>query len=129
MSGSLADLFNTQLTPTGEQLYRQQMPPEASNDYDMRGAWAQLGGQVPQGVHLTDQFKKPNHPTFSAGSRYATPDQSGGNWVQLPTGNWAFMPSQTNLSNFGQDNLQRYFDKVEPNNLLLSPLDPGPPGS
>jgi hypothetical protein len=124
MSGSLADLYNTPLTPVGEDLYRRQFDPQASADYDMRGAWAQLGGQVPQGVHLTDQFKKPNHPTFSTGSQYATGDQQGGHWIELPTGQWAFMPSPTNLSNFGQQNLQRYFDKVEPGNLLLTP----PPG-
>ena len=123
MSGSLADLFNTQLTPVGEQLYRQAMPPGASQDYDMRGAWAQLGGNLPaQGAHFTDQFKKPNHPTFSGGSQYSTPAQPGGNWTQLPDGRWAFMPSQTNLDQMGTGGLQRYFQEREPDSFLLSPL-------
>ena len=121
MSGSLADLFTTQLTPTGEQLYRQAVPPGASQDYDMRGAWAQLGGNLPaQGAHFTDQFKKPNHPTFSAQSQYSTPAQPGGNWAQLPDGRWVFAPSETNRVQFGQANLARYFDEVEPGNLLLN---------
>lgn len=91
MSGSLADLFNTQLTPVGEQLYRQAMPPGASQDYDMRGAWAQLGGNLPaQGAHFTDQFKKPNHPTFSAQSQYSTPARPGGNWAQVSNNNFGY---------------------------------------
>ena len=135
---NLADLF-TQLTPTGEQLYQQSVPPAASMDYDMRGAWSQLGGGLlPPGTHYPDTFKLPNHPTFSAGSRYASPEQPGGNWapvtgagqmVQLPDGRqvpmpslqWAFMPSSTNLSRFGQAGMQDYFDRREPTSLLLSP--------
>lgn len=122
MSGTLADtLFNTQLTPAGEQLYQQQVPPGANYDYDMRGAWAQLGGNLPaQGMHFTDQFKKPNHPTFSSGSMYSTPIKPGGNWAQMPDGRWVFAPSETNRAQFGQGNLQQYFDKVEPDSLLLN---------
>jgi hypothetical protein len=111
--------YDTSLTPVGEQLYRRQFGPLDSQDYDLRGAFAQAGGALPQG-HLTDQFKKPNHPTFSAESRYATPAQPGGNWAEV--GNqWAFMPSQTNLDQYGGANLQDYFDKREPGNLLLAP--------
>lgn len=112
--------FNTDLTPVGEQLYRRQFSPDDSQDYDMRGAFAKLGGNVPQGVHLTDQFKKPNHPTFSAGSQYSSPAQPGGNWFET-AGKWGFMPSQTNIDQFGGDKLQEYFDRREPGNLLLSP--------
>lgn len=122
MSGSLAAMFNTALTPTGEQLYQQQVPPGASADYDMRGAFARMGGALlPEGQHYPDTFKKPNHPTFSTGSQYARPEQPGGAWVPLPGPGapWTFTPSETNTGSFGLQNLQRYFQQYEPNSLLL----------
>jgi len=115
----LSDLFNTQLTPVGEQLYQQQIGPGASYDYDMRGAWAQQGGGPAATGHYPDTFKKPNHPTFSTGSIYSGPLRPGGNWAQLPSGQWVYMPSQTNTANFGLANLRDYFDRVEPDTLLL----------
>jgi hypothetical protein len=120
--------FTTQLTPTGEQLYRRQFSPDDSRDYDMRGAFAKLGGNVPQGVHLTDQFKKPNHPTFSNQSQYSSPAQPGGNWFEMGPTTWGFMPSRTNIDQFGGDRLKDYFNRREPGNLLLSPPpDPNAP--
>jgi hypothetical protein len=113
--------YDTSLTPVGEQLYRRQFGPQDSQDYDLRGAFAQSGGALrPGGGHLTDQFKKPNHPTFSNESQYSTPEYPGGAWAQV--GNqWSFTPSQTNLDQHGRDKLQEYFDLREPGNLLLAP--------
>ncbi len=43
---------------------------DTGEDYDLRGAYA--AGQTRDGRgHMTDQFKKPNHPTFSNESQYA----------------------------------------------------------
>ena len=41
--------------------------------YDMRGFW-QSGGQHRPGAHFPDMYKTPQHPSFSAESRYATPN-------------------------------------------------------
>lgn len=48
-------------------------------DYDLRGAW--LGGFKPGSGHGTDQFKKPNHPTFSEESQYSSALHPGGRWT------------------------------------------------
>lgn len=120
LNGSVAPT-QWQLTPTGEALYQQQTQDRAGDtqDYDLRGAWAQQGGgQFGEG-HLTDYWKLPNHPTFSSGSRLSTAEQPGGNWVQMPGGQWAYMPSQTNYDQYGQSALEDYFRRVEPNSLLL----------
>src|SRR5262245_7079759 len=97
------------LTPVGEALYQQQAQGRMSDDYDLRGAWAQMGGGPFGEGHLTDQWKLPNHPTFSTGSRYSTPQQPGGMWSQMPDGRWMFWPSQTNIDQFGASRLQDYF--------------------
>jgi hypothetical protein len=114
-----------QLTPQGEQLYQQQTQGRQSDDYDLRGAWAQQGGGDLGEGHLTDEWKLPNHATFSAFSRYQTPQQQGGNWVpmpgpQWPGQQWAYYPSETNVQNMGTRGLQDYFGRVEPNNFLLT---------
>jgi hypothetical protein len=127
---SLSDLFqppdysgqyNTQLTPVGQALFQRQMGARTGDlaDYDLQGAWASAGGGPPGAGHMPDTFKKPNHPTFSAGSMYAGPGNDPGVWSQLPTGAWSFTPGVTNVANFGQTGLQRYFDQREPGNLLL----------
>lgn len=46
-------------------------------DYDLRGAWLSGARPGPNG-HFTDQFKKPNHPTFSEESQYSIPVAQGG---------------------------------------------------
>jgi hypothetical protein len=55
-------------------------------DYDLRGLW-KSGGGFGADAHATDQFKKPNHPTFSIESQYngvPRPDGGvfqGGHWL------------------------------------------------
>jgi len=132
MSGTLSNLFappdysdqfNTQLTPIGEALFRQQMAARAGDtrDYDLRGAWSSAGGGPPGAGHMPDTFKKPNHPTFSTGSMYAGGDNQAGAWTQTPGGQWVFVPGATNQATFGMTNLQRYFDEQEPQSLLVTP--------
>lgn len=117
-------LLQTELTPTAEALFQQQAADRMGDtqDYDLRRAWAEKGGGAfpPPPAHLEDMGGKlPNHPTFSVESPYSTPEQPGGHWVELPDGRWSFWPSQTNYDQFGRGNLQDYFDRYEPNALLM----------
>lgn len=55
------------------------------NDYDLRGYYKEYGNKpIPKGIepHLTDEFKLPNHPTFSENSRYYNDETNylGGKW-------------------------------------------------
>jgi hypothetical protein len=117
--------YNTQLTPAGERLFLQQMAHRLDDlrDYDLRGAWL-ANAQAAANGHLPDSWKKPNHPTFSTGSIYATPQTPGGVWAQLSNQEqspWAYVPSATNTGIYGRDNLLRYFAQREAGNFLLPP--------
>ena len=62
----------------------------------MRGAWANTT-QAANG-HWPDTYKKPNYPTFSNESKYATEDIPGGEWQQNAQGNYtSYTPSWTNM--------------------------------
>jgi hypothetical protein len=113
--------FNTQLTPEQEAAFQAQFGGRLNDlrDYDLRGAFL-ANAQAAANGHLPDTFKKPNHPTFSTGSQYATPDQPGGVWAQMPNqGPWTYTPSATNLNLYGAQNLQNYMADREPGALLL----------
>jgi hypothetical protein len=118
----LTDQFNTPLPPQQEQAFQawtQQQPQghASSYDYDMRGWFAQNGPQDLSEAHLTDQFKKPNHPTFSDQSIYhGANGMQGGSWQQ--DGNaWQFRPGAQNF--YSPDELKDYFQRVEPGNSLV----------
>ena len=132
--------FNTQLSPAQEQLFlrmAEKFPQlQGSHDYDMRGWWlSQLNSgakgkafdviqsALPKnGGHYTDQFKKPNHPTFSTGSQYhGVAGHVGGQWSQAEDGSWDFHPSRTNLEMHGPAGLQEYWNRVEPTNRIHLP--------
>lgn len=74
--------FDTKLAPQDEasfQQWKQQAAPTDSGaDYDFRGAF-KAGVQPDANGHWPDTFKKPNHPTFSNESQYASaaPDKAG----------------------------------------------------
>lgn len=130
-----ADQFNTQLTPQEEAAYQawgqqeaakrpdHRNPAQDTYDYDMRGFW-KSGGQFAQNGHAGDQFKKPNHPTFSSLSQYSTPERMGGQWQKQQDGTWSFAPSQTNLKYNDSGDLQQYFGTVEKGNKLILPQEP-----
>lgn len=124
------DKYNTSLSSQQEKQFQtwtsQQSKATGRNvandlyDYDMRGWWQQSNGASLSGGHLTDEFKKPNHPTFSTGSKYnGVGGNEGGQWAKRSDGSWSFTPGQTNLKNFSSDELQGYFNKVEPGNQLM----------
>lgn len=118
--------YDTSLTPAEERKYRawaiRQNRLNDTTDYDLRGAWKGNALAASNG-HLPDTYKKPNHPTFSQESQYSTPDQTGGQWVQAPSGKWVFMASPWNLNNMGPNALGDYFNRVEPDSSLLLPID------
>jgi hypothetical protein len=126
------DKYNTSLPPQQERQFQawtsqqsQAVGRNVSNDlydYDMRGWWQESGGADLKGGHLTDTYKKPNHPTFSTFSKYHGVDgNEGGQWATKPDGSWSFTPGKTNLQNFSPDELQSYFGKVEPGNQVVLP--------
>lgn len=91
------------------------------SDYDLRGWWKSNGTQAANG-HLTDKFKKPNHPTFSTESQYSGKDgYVGGKWSGDDKAGWSYTPSKSNLKNMTTDELQDYFSKVEPKSKLVLP--------
>lgn len=72
--GSAANGYNTELTPGTEAAYQAWLkkvaPGDDGRDYDYRGAYAAGVGRGGANQHFTDQFKKPNHETFSNESQY-----------------------------------------------------------
>lgn len=91
-------------------------------DYDLEGYYNSLKATPADGGgHLPDDFKKPNHPTFSKQSKYHVPViQEGGEWSE----DGEFTPSAHNLKNMGKEGLQRYFNEVEnPESLNLTKSD------
>lgn len=99
--------FDTALPQDQEQAYRQWMqqightsengmavtPDFTGQDYDYRGFFNKFGPvDISQGQHFTDEFKKPNHDTFSMESKYSRPGMLGGVWQGEN-----FTPSSYNL--------------------------------
>ncbi len=91
-------------------------------DYDIQGFFlAEAKGQ--EGIfdettgHGTDEFKKPNHPTFSTDSRYHGISGFRGGTFK---GN-SFSPSEDNIRLFGGGNLREYFKRFE-QGVTLEPI-------
>jgi len=124
--------FNTKLTPQEESSYQQwlsdlgkQRGRSAADDdidYDMRGAWKAGAGMGDNG-HFTDQFKKPNHPTFSTESQYhgavdADGEEfKGGEWGE-DDGKTTFTPGPTNQTYWPKGALQQYMQSADPDVVL-----------
>lgn len=74
--------FETPLSPVEENNFQDwkahMAPNDSGHDYDFRGAF-KAGIEPAENGHWPDTFKKPNHPTFSDQSQYATdrPDLAG----------------------------------------------------
>jgi len=80
---AFADKFNTELTPIEKIHYKLWLEAGFGNPrdigvYDIQGYWksGQWKNNTDPDNHGTDTFKKPNHPTFSAESKYSK--QKGG---------------------------------------------------
>jgi hypothetical protein len=116
--------FDTGLTPEQEKQFLlwkvKNTPKDSGEDYDLRGLF--LSGQdTGARGHTTDQFKKPNHPTFSVESKYnGVSGQVGGRWVERD-GKTYFYASPTNLKYHSAEELKDYFKRVEPDVVLVLP--------
>jgi hypothetical protein len=122
--------YNTELTPEQESEYQKWVAAESKTrgrdvskdeiDYDLRGDWAKGAARDERG-HGGDEFKKPNHPTFSDQSKYhnSTDDDGntnvGGRWITDKKGNAvAFEQSNTNATHWPEWAIKDYLQKAEP---------------
>lgn len=114
---ALSVSYDTSLSPEEETAYQTWAVANGrerdTEDYDMRGAWKEGVGQAANG-HFPDTYKKPNHPTFSVESKYATPD--AGRWEGD-----TFIAGPANLRNRTADELRAYFAEREPGVVLVLP--------
>lgn len=96
-------------------------------DYDVNGLFLSGQGLDDRG-HATDQFKKPNHITFSDQSIYHGKDGNyGGSWLEHPNPKdvkkpiSSYQPSVTNLRFHSPQKMQSYFTAYEPDTMFLPP--------
>lgn len=95
-----------------------------TGDYDLQGTWLERLGrptkyEATQNGHLDDYGKKPNHPTFSSGSKWhdpKVPERTGGEWKKAADGSWDFYPGTGNV--LTDEQLKDYFDKYEKGNRV-----------
>lgn len=97
-------MYDTHLTSSEERRYKlaaaKANRTNDTRDYDLRGAWKNNPKSLNANGHLTDRYKKPNHPTFSVESKYSTSRNPGGNWTKA-NGGWSFTPSKRQISRAG----------------------------
>ena len=100
------------------------------SDYDMLGYATHhpLGALKhminPEKFHGTDEYKRPNHMTFSDESKYSNTEHAGGHWEQLENGKWTFTPTEFNIENAGgPEKYQQWWDQTEgkDGNILILP--------
>lgn len=99
---------------------------EEQNGYDLWGYIKKYGLPVDylKGKgHLTDEFKLPNHVTFSTDSMYSTEETPGGVWTQDADKRWHYAPSDFVLSQHPREELREYFEKYEPESTLDLPAE------
>ena len=97
-----------------------------SADYDTRAAF-EAGVKPDSRGHLTDEYKLPNHITYSTDSLSAQSKDAppAGTWSGDDKSGWTFKASPTNIKNAGGiDRLKEYFRKYEPGVKLILPPTP-----
>ena len=114
------DKYNTQLSSEEEAKFQDwaKANPKLGNtyDYDARGFF-QAGANAAGNGHGSDQWKKPNHPTFSDQSQYSgVGGNVGGHWNKAQDGTWDFTPGSGNV--YSSNELQNYFSNQEQGNRL-----------
>ncbi len=135
-SGSASTGYDTELTSGAERAFQGSRDGDTGVDYDLRGAFAAGQGRGGNG-HMTDQFKKPNHPTFSNESQYAEGENAkyAGHWGP---GEENYIPGQERYSDTIQERqlggsqmppdwLSQYMDAQqagEPENVYTGPTGP-----
>lgn len=77
LNSSKTNQFDTKLSPSEEKSFQawksKNAPRDSGEDYDLRGAF-KAGLNPSKNGHWPDTYKKPNHPSFSNESIYATED-------------------------------------------------------
>ena len=105
------------------QWLKKQNNPIQDTNYDESWYFAKYGRHPDYAnwEHWTDEFKMPNHITFSNESKYSKSWQEW--WVWWTDVNWkdTFTPSAFNLKNHSLQEMQDYFKKYEPNSTLILP--------
>ena len=97
---------------------------KTGDDYDYAGYKAKYGEpDQSNGQHLTDEFKLPNHVTFSSDSKYNNEVTPGGEWKKEADGKWHFYASEFNVKQNGADVIKDYFKSQEPDAVLHLPGD------
>lgn len=90
------------------------LPTKNNPDYDMIGYIEKHG--IPdqsKGQLLTDEFKLPNHITFSDQSKYHSDATPGGTWQQGGADSWLSTPSSHNLKIHSPNDMADYFRNYE----------------
>lgn len=102
--GSRDNGYTTSLQPASHEAYRQWahrnvFSGDTGADYDYPGAFSAGYDRGHPGGHLPDEFKKPNHETFSTESRYAVGEDAdkAGEWSYGPSGE-RFVPPKRHAS-------------------------------
>ena len=125
--------YNTNLSADDEAKYQAWLKDRSAKqgrdlskdeiDYDLRGFW-KSGAATADNGHGTDEYKKPNHPTFSNESKYhGSKDESGttnigGEWVEKD-GKTQYKQSDTNKKYWPEWAIEDYLTRVEPDVTLL----------
>jgi uncharacterized protein YecA (UPF0149 family) len=94
-----------------------------AEDYDYEGYRNKYGKDPYEELkkgHLTDEFKKPNHITFSDESVYHSAETPGGRWSKEGD-KWHFHASEYNVEQHGAERMKTYFEKHEPDAVLHLP--------
>lgn len=87
-------------------------------DYDMQG-FQDSGKEQADNGHYPDDYKLPNHITFSDQSLYHGQDgEEGGHWARSDDERWAFTPGPSNYKYHTHAEMVDYFKKYEPGNVL-----------
>ena len=117
--------FNTSLTPDEEGRYQEWLKTEGRKDdvydYDTRGFWKEMsngGLGVASNGHLSDKYKKPNHPTYSNESIYKLDGYTPGYWSKNSNGSFVFH-APSDMEQAKKDWLVQYFKENEQGNNLL----------
>lgn len=98
--------FNTMLSGANEVAYQiasVQRSNNSDHDYDTRGYFQQYGHFLPRSIepnngHLTDEYKKWNHPTYSVESKLYTRGHTAVNWNKEPYKSLSRDDTKTNVS-------------------------------
>ncbi len=115
MNHDFTNRYNTPIPPDRQKEYESWIAEDPKRekdkyDYDVNGFFLSGEGKSANG-HATDEFKKPNHPTFSDQSIYNGVDGfNGGHWDEE---NGKYKASFTNVAFHGPNGLSNYFNNRE----------------